>query len=135
MYANLSLVHEALKDAIEKKGLSPDEKRDVVRHMHEAHGVSIRQGCQAASLPRSTYRYERRERDDSDVITALSELVEQKPGIGFWQAFDRLRRAGHSWNHKRVYRIYTAMQLNIRRRAKKDRKSTRLNSSHVAISS
>src|SRR5690625_2409029 len=69
-----------------KKGLSPDEKRDVVRHMHEAHGVSIRQGCQAASLPRSTYRYERRERDDSDVITALSELVEQKPGIGFWQA-------------------------------------------------
>src|SRR5690625_2479602 len=96
-----------------KKGLSPDEKRDVVRHMHEAHGVSIRQGCQAASLPRSTYRYERRERDDSDVITALSELVEQKPGIGFWQAFDRLRRAGPSWNHKRVYRIYTAMQLNI----------------------
>lgn len=87
--------------------------------MHEAHGVSIRQGCQAASLPRSTYRYERRERDDSGVITALSELVEQKPGIGFWQAFDRLRRAGHSWNHKRVYRIYTAMQLNIRRRAKK----------------
>src|SRR5690625_7764159 len=91
-----------------KKGLSPDEKRDVVRHMHEAHGVSIRQGCQAASLPRSTYRYERRERDDSGVITAFSELVEQKPGIGVWQAFDLMRRAGHSWNQKRLYGSYRA---------------------------
>lgn len=46
-------------------------------------------------------------------------LVEQHPSIGFWQAYYRLRLAGHGWNHKRVYRIYTAMKLNIRRRARK----------------
>lgn len=49
----------------------------------------------------------------------LSELIRQHPAIGFWQSFYRLRRKGHQWNHKRVYRVYTQMGLNIRRRAKK----------------
>ena len=87
--------------------------------MHREHGVSVRQACEAVGLPRSTYRYERRRRHDQPVIDALSALVEQHPAIGFWQAYYRLRLAGHAWNHKRVYRIYTAMRLNIRRRAKK----------------
>ena len=56
---------------------------------------------------------------DEEVIDALHALVEKHPAIGFWQAFHRLRRAGHRWNHKRVYRVYTALGLNIRRRAKK----------------
>lgn len=87
--------------------------------MHAEHGVSIRQGCEAVGLPRSTYRYERRPKADGPIIAALSVLVEKHPSIGFWQAYHRLRRAGHVWNHKRVYRVYTAMRLNIRRRAKK----------------
>jgi putative transposase len=91
----------------------------MVRQMQADHGVSVRQGCEALGLPRSTYRYERRPKRDAPIIEALSALVENHPSIGFWQAFHRLRMAGHSWNHKRVYRIYTAMRLNIRRRAKK----------------
>ena len=87
--------------------------------MTEEHGISVRQGCQAAGLARSTYRYERKEKADEEVIDALSALVERHPAIGFWQAYHRLRLAGHRWNHKRVYRVYTALGLNIRRRAKK----------------
>lgn len=87
--------------------------------MHTEHGVSIRRGCEAVGLPRSTYRYQRTPKPDEPVIEALSALVERHPTIGFWQAYHRLRLAGHAWNHKRVYRIYTAMRLNIRRRARK----------------
>lgn len=83
------------------------------------HSVSVRQGCKAVRLPRSTYRYKRRPKDDAEIIDALGELVDEKPAIGFWMAFYRLRRAGRPWNHKRVYRVYTALGLNIRRRAKK----------------
>lgn len=87
--------------------------------MHSEHGVSIRQSCKTAGIADSTYRYEKRDRDDSDVIDALNNLVQKHPAIGFWQAYHRLRLKGRKWNHKRVYRVYTAMGLNIRRRAKK----------------
>lgn len=87
--------------------------------MAEEHGVSIRQGCKAAGIADSTYRYKCRERNDDAIIESLNELVERFPSIGFWQAHHRLRIKGHTWNHKRVYRVYTAMGLNIRRRAKK----------------
>jgi len=39
--------------------------------------------------------------------------------IGFWQSYHRIRRKGVKVNHKKLYRIYTQMKLNIRRRAKK----------------
>lgn len=87
--------------------------------MREEHDVSIRQGCQAVGLAQSTYHYKAKPKNDGEVIDALNELVAKHPAIGFWQAFHRLRLAGHAWNHKRVYRVYTAMGLNIRRRAKK----------------
>jgi putative transposase len=91
----------------------------LVRHMNKEHGVSIRQGCRAAMLARSTYRYEAKPKRDEEILDALNALVARHPAIGFWQAFHRLRKAGHGWNHKRVYRVYTALGLGIRRRAKK----------------
>lgn len=46
-------------------------------------------------------------------------MIEKHPSIGFWQSFHRIRRKGYKWNHKRVYRVYTNLKLNIRRRAKR----------------
>jgi len=89
--------------------------------MNQEHSVSIRQGCQAVGLARSTYRYKPKPKQDDAVINALNRLVARHPAIGFWQAYHRLRLAGRPWNHKRVYRIYTRLGLNIRRRAKKRR--------------
>jgi len=83
------------------------------------HGVSHRQACKAVSLPRSTQQYQPRGKDDSEVIEALKSLTEKHPAIGFWSCHYRLRRAGHAWNHKRVYRVYTNLALNIRRRVKR----------------
>lgn len=83
------------------------------------HELSVRQACRAVNLSRSTYSYENALIDDEEIIRSLKELVENHPAIGFWKCYHRLRRQGKTWNHKRVYRIYTQMQLNIRRRAKK----------------
>ncbi len=44
---------------------------------------------------------------------------EEKPAYGFGLMVDTLRREGKPWNHKRVYRVYRALNLNLRRKGKK----------------
>ena len=46
-------------------------------------------------------------------------LTDKHPAIGFWQCHYRLRHQGYTCNHKRLYRVYTSLCLNIRRRAKR----------------
>lgn len=93
-------------------------KRVLVQHLVQV-GISQRQACAAVRLPRSTAQYQPVLRDDTPVIEALQALLEKHPAIGFWMCYYRLRKAGHRWNHKRLYRVYTALKLNLRRRARK----------------
>ena len=45
--------------------------------------------------------------------------MEHYPTYGFDKLFEILRRRGHPWNHKRVYRLYCSLGLKKRRRGKK----------------
>lgn len=64
-------------------------------------------------------QYLKRPKPDEEVMEQLQILVNKHPSIGFWKCYHRLRRQGYMWNHKKVYRIYSEMGLNIRRRYKK----------------
>ena len=55
-------------------------------------------------------------RRDAAVISALTEAVARYPRWSFWKLFDRLRADGHTWNHKRAYRVYCSLRLNLPRR-------------------
>lgn len=85
------------------------------------HAVSVARACRAVALSRAAYYRPGRpatERD-AEVIEALNDWVERQPRRGFWKYFTALRRQGRRWNHKRVYRVYCAMSLNQKRRAKR----------------
>ena len=93
-------------------------KREAVIEL-QRHGLSQRGACRALGLPRSVLAYERRTAADDAVIAVLQELAERFPDRGFGKYFKIIRRRGHEWNHKRVYRIYCALNLNRRKVGKK----------------
>jgi putative transposase len=81
--------------------------------------LSVRRACSLVSLPRSVMMYQRIPKDDSSLIEALHQLVDKHPTIGFWKCYYRLRRKGYSCNHKKLYRVYTLLRLNVRRKARR----------------
>lgn len=85
----------------------------------EEEQLSIRKACKIVSIPRSTYDYKAIPKDDAQVQAVLTTLTQKHVDIGFWQSYHRIRNKGIIWNHKRVYRVYTEMKLNIRRKAKR----------------
>ena len=53
------------------------------------------------------------------MIAALTTLVATKSRWGFWKCYGRLRLDGQPWNHKRLWRVYCQLRLNLPRRTKK----------------
>ncbi|MEI8087453.1 MAG: IS3 family transposase [Paludibacter sp.] len=119
MYAELAILNEALKDVIGKKAVKPCERKEVAAYIIESHNISIRKACEIVKLPRSTFCYKAKKKDDDTLIIELNMLVEKHVSIGFWQSYYRIRKKGILVNHKKLYRIYTSMRLNIRRRMRK----------------
>ena len=93
-----------------KRSLRPAKRQDLVDIMRRQHGLSIRRSCTAVSLSRTVYAYQPRPRDDGPIIVALTSLTERPPRYGFGKLFRVIRRQGHHWNHKRVYRVYGALK-------------------------
>jgi putative transposase len=93
----------------------------VVDHLVTEGGLPVQRACQAVGLGRATYyrpvvNWAQR---DAPVIEALSTLGATNPRWGFWKYVDRLRNTGHQWNHKRLWRVYCQLRLNLPRRTKK----------------
>lgn len=87
--------------------------------MMSEYNLSQRAACRAMDISRTSFNYQPDIRKDEPVIKALIQIAEQKPTYGFGLMFARLRRQGKTWNHKRVYRIYKLLKLNIRRKGKR----------------
>lgn len=91
------------------------------------HQVSIRLMCEAFSISETCFRYRRKPSDENAEIADWSlRLTETYKRWGFGLCFAYLRNVkGFRWSHKRVYRIYRELELNLRikprRRIKRDK--------------
>ena len=84
-------------------------------------GVSIKLACRAFQVSESCYRYEaKKSAEDERIAEWLIRLTQNQRSWGFGLCFLYLRNVkGYGWNHKRVYRIYRELELNLRIRPKK----------------
>ncbi|PIV50702.1 MAG: IS3 family transposase [Flavobacteriaceae bacterium CG_4_8_14_3_um_filter_34_10] len=116
MYANLALDHQMAKEIIEKKPLKPCRKRAIAKDLIH-YGIS--RACRVLNMSKSVFYYKPLPKDDSEIEQALRKKAEEHSEEGFWKAYDRLRNEGKPWNHKRMHRVYVALGLPLRRKAKK----------------
>ena len=91
----------------------------MVTYAHQQHKLSIGQSCVLFVISQSVYYYQPVPDTDQEIKDKLAELAEVHRRWGFWMMHYHLRQLNYSWNHKRVYRIYTEMKLNLRRKCKK----------------
>ena len=84
-------------------------------------GISVALACRTFWLSETCYRYTRKLDDENAAIAELLVgLTQARRNWGFGLCFLYLRNVkGHGWNHKRVYRIYRELELNLRIKPKK----------------
>lgn len=83
-------------------------------------GISVGRACKLCGFSKSTFYYKSR-KDDTGLISELQQLAEANPSYGFRKCYAMLRRKGSSYNHKKVYRVYKLLKLNIGRKKGKRR--------------
>ena len=92
-----------------------------MRFLTEVHARPLSRSCRCVGLSRAAWYVPPLDWTvrDAELIAALADRVEEHPGRGFWKYCDQLRKARPDWNPKRIYRVYKAMKLNLRRAAKR----------------
>jgi transposase InsO family protein len=102
--------------------VSPDAKRRGVAHLVKMKAFSQRHACHLVGVARSTTRYQRRRAvDEAALAEAMQEQVQRHPVYGYRPITALLRRQGWQVNHKRVYRLWRMLGLQLPRRAKRKR--------------
>ena len=91
----------------------------MVHFVKSEHNGSVRQACKLVNIKPSVFYYKAKKHEDEPIREKLTELAHLHGRWGFWMMYHRLRMLDFKDNHKRVYRIYTEMKLNLRRKHKK----------------
>ena len=83
--------------------------------------ISVELVCKIFSISSTCYRYKSKLSAENELISDwLLRITDSQKNWGFGLCFLYLRNVkGFSWNHKRVYRIYRELELNMRIKPKK----------------
>ena len=99
----------------------PSSRCRMAKEVVSGKKLNIRQACDAFGISQTCYRYEKNLVSENEMISnLLIEITSKNRNWGFGLCFLYIRNVmGLAWNHKRVYRIYCELELNMRIKPKK----------------
>ena len=99
----------------------PSRRREMAKRAVTERGISIRLACQLYQISQTCYRYEAQlNAENEQIANWLLKLTDNHRNWGFGLCYLFLRNVkGFGWNHKRVYRIYKELELNLRIKPRK----------------
>lgn len=101
--------------------VTPSERREMAKDIVQTQHITIRRACLIFMISETCYRYQAKLSAENEKIADwLIRLTNNQRNWGFGLCFLYLRNLkGFKWNHKRVYRIYRELELNLRIKPKK----------------
>ena len=101
--------------------VKPSKRRELAKKAVNQKGCTIRLACKAFSISETCYRYQSKLSGENALIAEwLIRLTQNQRNWGFGLCYLYLRNVkGYRWNHKRIYRIYRELELNLRIKPKK----------------
>jgi len=92
------------------------DRKPMAKQAVVTYHLSIASACRTFKISETCYRYQPKLNDENQLIVEqLIGLTQNQRNWGFGLCFLYLRNVcGYPWNHKRVYRIYRELQLNMR---------------------
>lgn len=99
----------------------PSLRREMAKKYVIERSVSIKTACSAFAISETCYRHQAKlSTENIEIADWLIRLTHNQKNWGFGLCYLYLRNVkGHEWNHKRVYRIYRLLELNLRIKPKK----------------
>lgn len=95
-------------------------KKQIAIFLKDTFAVSERRVCRVLGFSRTTYRRKSPERvKDLVLVERLRALARERPRFGYRRLHLMLGREGLNVNHKRVYRIYRAEGLAVRKKERR----------------
>jgi len=100
--------------------VTPEAKRNAIKHLQESFGQSLRKLCILIGLNRSSWHYKSKPDRNAHIRERLRELANERKRWGYRRLHYLLRREGILINHKRTERLYREenLMLRVKRRRK-----------------
>lgn len=96
--------------------VGPAEKREAVAHLRTLFEMSERRATTLVGADRMMIRYRSRRPDDAALRARLRDLAHARHRFGYRRLHVLLRRDGEAASRNKVYRLYRAEGLAVRKR-------------------
>ena len=87
--------------------------------MCQQTGIIQRRTCELVELPRATKRYVSKRKEDTELIKRIKQLADKHKRFGYRRIHVLAMLPGVPMNHKKAYRLYCQMNLQVKPRKKR----------------